>query len=147
MNLSPQTTGLLVGGLVPAFGYAIFAIGTKLAGQAGLGAGPLLVLVGAACAIAGAGFWAVLPAAIDLRSASWGLMAGFAWAIGTGFVSLALANWNVPISKLNPIYNTNTLITVLLGLVLFAEWKEANPLPLIGGAALILIGSLLVSAS
>jgi len=145
--MSPQTLGILVGGLVPAIGYAIFAIGTKLAAQAGLGAGPLLVLVGAACAIVGAGFWTVLPAGIDARSASWGLLAGFAWAIGSGFVSFALVKWNVPISKLNPIYNTNTLITVVLGLVVFSEWKQANPLPLIGGAVLILLGSLLVSAS
>ncbi len=147
MSLSPQTIGIIVGGLVPAVAYSIFAIGTKFASQAGLGAGPLLVLVGAACALAGAGFWAVLPAEITWRSATWGLGAGLAWAIGTGLVSFALVKWNVPISKLNPIYNTNTLITVLLGLVVFSEWRQANPLPLVGGAVLILLGSLLVSAS
>lgn len=147
MSLSPQTLGILVGGLVPALGYSIFAIGTKLAAQAGLGAGPLLVLTGFACVATGAGFWWLLPSAIDLRSATWGLMAGFAWAIGSGFVSFALLKWNVPISKLNPIYNTNTLITVVLGLVIFSEWKQAAPLPLLGGAVLILAGSLLVSSS
>ena len=147
MSISPQTLGLLVGGLVPALGYTIFALGTKVASQAGLGAGPLLVMVGIACALTGAGFWFVLPAGIDARSASWGLVAGLAWAVGTGFVSFALARWGVPISKLNPIYNTNTLFTVVLGLVVFSEWKQANPLPLVGGAILILLGSLLVSAS
>jgi transporter family protein len=147
MNVSPQTLGIVVGGVVPAVGYSVFAIGTKLAAQSGLGAGPLLVLTGFACAVTGAGFWWLLPAPIDMRSGSWGLMAGFAWAVGTGFVSFALLKWGVPISKLNPIYNTNTLLTVLLGLVIFSEWKQANPLPLVGGALLILVGSLLVSAS
>jgi hypothetical protein len=143
--MKPQTIGLLVGGLAPAVGYAIFAIATKFASQAGLGAGPLLVLVGAACVACGAVFWKFLPADINMVSAGWGLFAGIAWALGTGLVSVALSRWNVPISKLNPIYNTNTLITVLLGLVIFSEWKQANPLPLLGGAALILAGSLLVS--
>jgi len=143
--VKPQTIGLLVGGLGPALGYAIFAIATKFASQAGLGAGPLLVLVGAACVACGAVFWKIMPAGLSTTSAAWGLVAGLAWAIGSGLVSVALSRWNVPISKLNPIYNTNTLITVLLGLVIFSEWKEANPLPLLGGAALILAGSLLVS--
>jgi hypothetical protein len=147
MSLSPQTLGILVGGLVPAVGYSVFALGTKLAAQAGLGAGPLLVLTGFACAITGAGFWWLLPSAIDLRSGTWGLVAGFAWALGTGLVSFALLKWGVPISKLNPIYNTNTLITVVLGLVVFSEWKQVNPLTLVGGAVLILLGSLLVSTS
>lgn len=146
-TMTPQTTGLLVGGLAPAVGYSVFAIGTKFAAQTNLGTGPLLVLIGLACAITGIGFWAFLPAGIDVRSASWGLAAGFAWALGTGFVSLALARYGTPISKLNPIYNTNTLITVLAGLVIFSEWKQANPWQLLGGSALILGGSLLVSAS
>ena len=147
MSLSPQTVGILVGGLVPAVGYSIFAIGTKLAAQAGLGAGPLLVLTGFACAVTGAAFWWLLPSPINPTSSLWGLMAGFAWAIGSGFVSFALLRWGVPISKLNPIYNTNTLITVVLGLVVFSEWKQVNPLTLVGGAVLILLGSLLVSTS
>lgn len=145
MSLSPQTLGIVVGGLVPAVGYSVFALGTKLAAQAGLGAGPLLVLTGFACAATGAAFWWLLPSNIDVPSSLWGLMAGFAWAVGTGFVSFALLKWGVPISKLNPLYNTNTLITVVLGLIVFSEWKQVNPLTLVSGAALILLGSLLVS--
>lgn len=145
--MSPQTLGIVVGGIIPAVGYSLFAIATKFATMGGLGAGPLLVLVGAACAVVGAVFWWLLPAGIDLPSAGWGFGAGLAWAVGSGFVALALAKWGVPISKLNPIYNTNTLITVALGLVIFSEWKQANPLPLLGGAVLILVGSLFVSAS
>lgn len=145
--MTPQTTGILVGGIIPAFGYSVFAIGTKFATQGGLGAGPLLVLVGAACALAGAGFWWALPAGIDPRSAGWGALSGLAWAVSTGFVSLALSRFCTPISKLNPIYNTNTLITVVLGLVVFSEWRQVQPLQLLGGAALILAGSLLVSGA
>lgn len=145
--MKPQTAGLLVGGLIPAVGYSIFAVGTKLAAQSNLGAGPLLVLVGAGCIAVGAVFWKLLPSGIDPAGACWGLLAGLAWAAGTGFVSLALSRWGVPISKLNPIYNTNTLLTVAIGLVAFGEWRQVHPLQLIMGAVLILVGSLLVSGA
>lgn len=127
--MSPQVMGLVVGGLVPAVAYALFAIWTKSGSQAGIGAGPFMVLIGTAC----------------VQSAGWSFAAGVVWAAGTGLVSFALTRYGIPISKLNPIYNTNTLITVLLGLVVFSEWKQVNALQLLGGATLILVGSLLVS--
>jgi len=145
--MKPQTAGLLVGGMIPALGYSLFAVGTKLAAQSNLGAGPLLVLVGAACIAVGAVFWKLLPSGLDPVGAGWGLLAGLAWAAGTGFVSLVLTRWGVPISKLNPIYNTNTLLTVAIGLVAFGEWKQVHPVQLIIGAGLILAGSLLVSGA
>lgn len=146
-TMTPQNTGILVGGLAPAVGYSAFAVGTKFATQGGLGAGPLLVAVGAACAAAGAVFWWALPAGFDARSLAWGAFSGLAWAVATGFVSLALSRFGTPISKLNPIYNTNTLITVVVGLVVFSEWKQVNSWQLVGGAVLILAGSLLVSGA
>ena len=145
--MKSQTAGLLVGGVAPAIGYSVFAIGTKLASQGGLGAGPLLVLVGVGCLAAGAVFWWLLPAGIALPSAGWGLLSGLAWAAGTGLVSLALSRWEIPISKLNPIYNTNTLLAVLFGLLAFGEWREVHSLQLVVGAVLILGGSLLVSGA
>jgi len=143
--MSPQLLGIVVGGLLPALAYALFAVWTKYGTQAGIGAGPFLVLVGSACVVVGAVFSRLLPSNWNARSAAYSLAAGLVWAAGTGFVSLALTRWNIPIAKLNPLYNTNTLITVLLGLVLFAEWKQVNPWQLTGGALLILAGSLLVS--
>lgn len=145
LTMSPQLLGILVGGLVPALGYALFAVWTKSGSQAGIGAGPFLVVVGFACVVTGAIFSALLPANWNTRSVAFSLAAGVVWAAGTGFVSLALTRWGIPISKLNPLYNTNTLITVLLGLVVFQEWKQVNAWQLLGGATLILAGSLLVS--
>jgi hypothetical protein len=145
--MKSQTVGILVGGILPAVGYTAFALGTKIASQGGLGAGPLLVLVGAGCVAVGAIFWRFLPSGMDAATAGWALLAGVAWAAGTGLVSLALSRWGIPIAKLNPLYNTNTLLTVAVGLVVFGEWRQVNPWQLSAGAALILAGSLLVSAA
>lgn len=137
--------GLVVGGLVPAVGYALFALWAKLATQDGIGAGPFLVAVGLATTLVGAVFSAVLPAGWNLRSAGWSAAAGAVWAIGSGLVSFALLRWGVPIAKLNPLYNTNTLLAVAFGLVLFGEWRQVEPVKLLLGAGLILVGSVLVS--
>lgn len=145
--MKSQTAGILVGGILPALGYAAFAIGTKLAAQGGLGAGPFLVLVGAGCLGVGAIFWRFLPAGLDAAAAGWALVAGIAWAAGSGLVSLALVRWGVPIAKLNPLYNTNTLLTVAVGLIAFGEWRQVNPWQLCAGAVLILAGSILVSGA
>lgn len=143
--MSPQVLGLVVGGLVPALGYALFAIWTKYGSQAGIGPGPFMVFVGLACVAVGAVFCWILPANWNTKSATYALLSGAVWAVGSGCVSFALTRWGIPISKLTPLYNTNTLITVLLGLVLFAEWKQASAWQLSLGAVFILVGSVLVS--
>ena len=137
--------GIVVGGLVPAVGYALFAIWTKFGTEAGIGTGPFLLLVGLACAAVGAVFSWLLPFTWNARSAAYSLAAGAVWAAGSGFVAFALTRYGVPVSKLNPLYNTNTLITVVLGLVIFSEWKQVDAKQLLAGAVLILAGSLLVS--
>jgi uncharacterized membrane protein len=144
--MSPTWMGLAVGGLAPAVGYALFAIATKFAVQAGISAGTNLVLVGLATAATGVVFRIVLPAQpLAAKAAFWSLGAGILWAAGTGLVSLAMERYGVPVSKLNPIYNTNTLLAVLLGLVLFSEWRQVEVPKLLLGALLILAGSLLVA--
>lgn len=145
ITVSPQVMGIILGGLVPAIGYALFAIWTKSGTNAGIGTGPFLVLVGVACTAVGAAFSWFLPATWNARGVGFSLAAGVVWAAGTGFVAFALTRYGIPVSKLNPLYNTNTLITVLLGLVIFSEWKQVDARQLLAGAVLILAGSLLVS--
>jgi len=144
--MSSSWMGLVIGGLVPAFGYAFFALCTKSATNAGIGPGAYLALVGIATAMMGVVFHLVLPATpLTGRGALWAVASGLLWAAGTGFVSLALMRYGIPVSKLNPIYNTNTLLAVVLGLVVFSEWKQVDVLKLSLGALLILAGSLLVA--
>jgi uncharacterized membrane protein len=138
--------GLVIGGFVPALGYALFAICTKCAADSGIGPGASLALVGLATALVGGIFHLFLPATpAPVRGMLWAAASGVLWGAGTGFVSLALMRYGIPVSKLNPIYNTNTLLAVALGLVVFSEWKQVDVLKLSLGALLILAGSLLVA--
>lgn len=74
------------------------------------------------------------------------IAAGVVWGFGMLFALLAL-NSNAPVAKLTPIYNTNTLIAVLLGIILLRELPAGTEkIKVLIGAVLIIIGAVLVSS-
>ena len=74
-----------------------------------------------------------------------GLLAGIVWAVGQLFMFLAFES-GLELSRLAPLYNTNTLIAVLLGIILLKELPaEGQTLKVVVGAVLIVIGAFLVS--
>lgn len=73
------------------------------------------------------------------------IVAGMLWAIGMYF-ALSAMEAGADVSKLVPIYNTNTLVAVLLGIILLKELPIATEMiRVIAGAILIVIGAILVS--
>ena len=81
----------------------------------------------------------------ELKSNSLALAAGIIWAIGMIVVAVAITQ-KADISRLAPIFNTNTLITVLLGIIFLNEIPDASQMiRVVGGAVLIVIGAILVS--
>ncbi|MDI6591792.1 MAG: hypothetical protein QME61_02570 [Patescibacteria group bacterium] len=82
---------------------------------------------------------------ISLPTLGFGLLQGVLWASGMVFAFLAFSV-GAEAAKLVPIYNTNTLIAVVLGLLLLREVPAPDErLKVIIGAILIVIGGVLVS--
>jgi transporter family protein len=74
-----------------------------------------------------------------------GILAGILWAMGM-VASLKALKIGADVSRLVPIFNTNTLIAVLLGIILLGEIpKAAAMVKVIIGAILIVLGSILVA--
>ena len=81
----------------------------------------------------------------EWKSTSMIFLAGIIWAIGFFAIAFAISK-NFEISKLAPIYNTNTIIAVLLGIFLLKEIPNSTQIiKVIGGAVLIVLGAILVS--
>lgn len=74
-------------------------------------------------------------------------MVGFLGGIGSVLVSIGIVKYSAPLGKLVPLFNMNTLVTVLLALWLFAEWKEVQVPRLLIGSILIVVGGILVARS
>ncbi|NJR69455.1 MAG: hypothetical protein HC771_12935 [Synechococcales cyanobacterium CRU_2_2] len=140
--------GLLIGGLLPALLYGVAGVFSKTSGNAGMSVGGHLVCIGLAVSATGLLCNLLLPEAMpSARAIASSSLMGFCWAAGTGCLMFALLRYQAPLAKLVPLYNMNTLVTVALALVIFAEWKQTNPLLLLLGSILIMLGGVLVSVA
>lgn len=144
--MTPQTTGLIIGGLVPALLYGMSAIFQRGSTGVGIGVGPFLIAAGMAIILTGAALlWLDPGREWSVRSAALAMGSGAAWGIGTSLVAVALVWYGVPLGKLVPLYNMNSLVAVTLALWIFAEWKQVKVPQLLIGSILIVIGGTLVS--
>lgn len=83
--------------------------------------------------------------AISAGSATAGISTGVLWALGMVFSFLAFRT-GADVSRLVPIYNCNTLIAVLLGIMVLHEMPDfAGVVKLLIGSALIIAGGVLVA--
>jgi hypothetical protein len=142
--MSSNIIGLLIGGVGAAFLFGFSGVMQKASMSRGISLGPYMVTVGLTILLVGGVTWMVtresnfnLPA---IGAAS--LFAGL-WALGTLAVAFALQRYGSPISLLNPLYNMNTLVAVVLGLFVFSEWDSVDVKQLIPGAVLIILGGVL----
>lgn len=150
--MTPQILGLIIGGVLPAVLYGTSSVFAKTSTNAGMPVGIHLFWIGLAISTTGILFSLVLPEQSpslvpSLNGVASSSMLGFLWGLGTGCVALGLIQYQTPLAKLVPLYNMNTLITVCLALILFAEWKEMNVVKLMIGAAFTIVGGILVSGA
>jgi drug/metabolite transporter (DMT)-like permease len=144
--MSSQLTGMLIGGLAAAICFGLSAVFAKVAMKAGIGLGPYIISNGLGFIIVGIFFWSIFPdTTVSIQSGFLSLVMGILAGMATGFVAMALVHYNIPLGKLVPLYNMNTLIAVLLALWLFAEWKQVHTMQLLIGSALIVVGGTLVA--
>lgn len=141
-----KAIAILLGGVLPAILLGIAGIFQKFSTNNGIGTGPFLIGVGLTTIVVGGVFMAVeKQAAISGQSAAFTLLYGLVWAASTGFIAIALSRFGGQISQLVPLYNMNTLVAVLLGLLIFAEWRTVDPRKLAVAAILIVAGGVLAS--
>ncbi len=77
---------------------------------------------------------------ITLTQLSLSIVNGLLWGTVTLLIFLALRNPTATISQLSPLYNGNTLIAMIIGLLFFAEWQNIVVWKTILGALLIILG-------
>lgn len=138
---------LLVGGVLPAVLLGLSSICQKLSTTAGIGAGPMLIVIGLTSAAVGAIFCADGDANWTKGGVGYACLFGICWAAATGLVGVALKKYGAQISQLVPLYNMNTLIAVIIGLIAFAEWRTVQPFRISLAAILIVSGGILASKS
>ncbi|MFA5854927.1 MAG: hypothetical protein WC846_01375 [Candidatus Gracilibacteria bacterium] len=144
--MSNSTIGLIIGGFIPAVFFAASGIFSKVSTKAGMGVGPYLIMIGLAILLLG-----ILTATFSHNwsfpiKGTWSsFSSGLVWGTGSGLFALALSKYHAPVSQLAPLYNMNTLLVVIFGLIIFSEWKDMEMVKLLTGTVMVVSGSILVS--
>ena len=140
--------GYIIGGIIPAVLLGVYSILQKAAAQRGISPGMMLMVIGISAVTVGA-VYCRLTQETRISTAS-GILAGLSglvWAVATCLVAIGMTRFQAPISKLVPLYNMNTLVAVILGLLIFAEWKSVHSWQLLAGSVLIVIGGTLAATA
>jgi transporter family protein len=146
--MSKPTLAILIGGLLPAVLYGVAGVLQKTASKTGIGPGPYVLIIGVTAAVIGG----VITLLLRDTSVTWSGAAqtagfGVLWAAAVVSIMLALGKYEGPVSVIVPLYNMNTLIAVLLGLLFLNEWAGVNGWRLIAGAVLLVAGGALAGTS
>jgi len=105
----------------------------------------LLMLVGIAIVFGGYFISAKPTIPQNVNGILLGVLAGGLWAGGMVMTFLAIKS-GADVSRLSPIYNTNTLVAVILGILLLHEIPQAaSMIKVLLGGFLITVGAILVA--
>lgn len=142
--------GLLIGGLCPALFFALTGVFARLSGQGPVTIGGYVLAAGVGVVLIGIAACIIEPRFVPVSTTSssksllFACFAGITWGLGTCLLIFAIAKYGVPLSQLAPLYNTNTLIAVFFGLLLFREWQLVSTPKILLAAVLIMLGDYLV---
>ncbi len=144
--MSNNEMGIIIGGVAPAIILGLFMVFQKLATRNGAGPGQFLIILGGISAvIGGILFFAKGEPNFPVTGILWSILSSACWGISMAGVAYALFKFHIPIGKLNPIFNTNTLTSVLIGIIFLGEWSQVEVYRVIAGAIIIITGAIIVS--
>lgn len=146
--MKASTLSLLVGGLLPAILFGVSGVFQKTSARAGIGTGPYLMVVGAVVVVMGGVFTVVQrDTTVNGESALHASAYGVLWSLGIACIAIALAHYGGQISQLVPLYNMNTLVAVVVGLVVLSEWRDVQLGKLLAATVLSIAGGILAASS
>jgi len=145
--MSETQLGIVIGGIIPALLFGISGICQKLSSQHGISTGAYVLSVGVGVVLVGIALclWNTSQS-VNVKSVIPAITMGICWGVGVVLVAVAINNYKTTLSVLAPLYNMNTLVTVVGALFIFSEWKDVNVVKLVIGALLIIGGGVLVAS-
>lgn len=146
--MNNNTSGIIIGGILPAILYGIFAITMKAGAGYKISTSSYLIIIGLVISLTGLLVRPLLnetETSLSTTAVAFSIGSGLLWASGTALVNYSILKFDTPLAILTPLYNMNTLVAVLGGLFIFAEWKTVNSIPVGIGTLLVLCGGILLS--
>lgn len=143
-----RMTVIIIGGLIPAVLFGVSAIFQKSAVLNGVGAGSYIVFDGLVMVSVGLLLRQILgETTLFAPGWYWAVGGGICFALAAAAFAFAVQRLGAPVSLLAPITVISTLVTVVLSFLIFREYEGMNGVKLMGGAVLVVAGSILVATS
>lgn len=146
--MNDNTLGIILGGLIPALLYGFSAITMKAGAGYKISTPDYLMTIGIVIFLTGLLIKPLLSTgkeSLNSTAIIFSISSGLLWALGTALVNYSILKFGTPIAILTPLYNMNTLVAVLGGMIIFAEWKTVNSVPVFIGTTLVVCGGILLS--
>ncbi|MCH2174413.1 MAG: hypothetical protein MK193_01655 [Lentisphaeria bacterium] len=143
--MSSQVLSILIGGVLAALLLGISSILQKVSNSSGISPSQFIFFAGLSIALSGALVWGGIQYESQLTSKAviYACLFGVVWAAAAFCVSISISRYGANISQLVSLFNMNTLVGVVLGLIIFREYQQVNTPMLLVGATLIFVGGIL----
>ena len=148
--MNNNAIGIILGGIIPALFYGLSIITMKAGAGYKISTSSYLMIIGIVIFCTGLVVKPLLnttDTTLNYKAIAFSMGSGLLWALGTTLVNYSILKFETPIAILTPLYNMNTLVAVLGGMILFAEWKTINSVPVFLGTILVICGGILLSKS
>ena len=140
--------GILLGGIIPAFIFGIAIVFIKAGSAEKISNGYHLLFSAIGLLVTcGLSFLLFSDRNVTVKGASFSMLYGLCLGAALVLITISLIKYKTPMAVISPIFSMSTLITVLLSLVLFSEYKEVNTVKLLLGTFVILVGGILVGTA
>jgi transporter family protein len=137
-----------IGGIVPALLLGVGTVLMRCSIGNGASVATYVATVGTTIAVVG---WLASAVAGGVtgggRAIGAAVAMGLTWSVAIACMSYGFGTLKLPISIVAPLTNSNALIAVALGALLFAEYKDLDMGRVLIGTLLICAGATLVSLS
>lgn len=137
---------LLIGGLIPAVLLGLGTVLMRASLAAGAGIAGFLAVTGTTVALIGIASLCITAAPLPPPNAILlAMLMGLGWSGAITCMAYGLSVLHLPVAVIAPLTNSNALIAVTLGAILFAEWQDLKMPLVVLGTLLICAGATAVS--
>lgn len=129
--------------LLALFFFGLYMVPRKLARMSDL---PFVLTMSVGVVLTNSVAWLLSQPAVSAvaGSACWlAFLCGPIWYLGVLFYAMSVTRMGLALST--PIKNTTAVLGALIGLVVFAEWREAQPVLTVAGSLLVVLCAVLLA--
>ena len=137
---------ILISGIIPAFLLGLGTVLMKLSLKNGISLPFFITIVGFTVFICGLiAIYLSKDYITSLSSINYAILMGISWSIAILCMSYSILKLNIPITIIAPITNSNVLVAVFLGAIIFSEFKYLEINKILVGTIFIIIGTVIIS--